>query len=396
MKVARLSSVWHKSRPLTKGLSRSFSTSTNTDDVSVEDLGNVKKVVLNRPKALNALSLPMIRKLTPLYQDWGSKDGVVVIMKGAGEKAFCSGGDVRAIYDAGMQQKFGRGEITSDFFYEEYNLNHKISQQKVTQVSLLNGITMGGGVGLSIHGKYRVATENTLFAMPETGIGFFPDVGGSWFLPRLPGYTGVLLGLTGARLKGQDVYDLGIATHYVQSKHLPDLEKQLSHASTSEVPLILDTFNSPNQSHRTKILDQQELVDHVYGQISFIHALRELLEMSKKDGKEQEWAYEQLEAIRRLSPLSLEVVYLQMRKGARFESIEESFKLEYDISQAMMRKGSDFYEGIRSVLVDKDRDPQWPSAQVEDEFGPHFPRLPTSEIIKFLDPLPEEEAWKPF
>lgn len=182
----------------------SFSThsipSVSRDGITITDYGRVKHVLLDRPKALNALDLPMIRKLTPLYQSWETQPNCVVIMRGSGDKAFCAGGDIRAIYDS---SKVG-GNLPRDFFREEYILNYIISKKSVTQVSLLNGITMGGGVGLSVHGKYRVATENTVFAMPETGIGFFCDVGGTYILSRL-GALGMYLALTGARLKGKEL-----------------------------------------------------------------------------------------------------------------------------------------------------------------------------------------------
>lgn len=177
--------------------------------------GNVQKVILNRPKALNALNLPMIRKLTPLYKvatanrkAWQQDDETsLILMKGAGEKAFCAGGDIVAIAK-------GDEQVQRQFFAEEYVLDYLTHTTTKPQVAILNGITMGGGVGLSVHGRYRVATPTTLFAMPETGIGFFTDVGGSHFLPRLPGFYGMFLGLTGHRLKGREVLDCGIATHY--------------------------------------------------------------------------------------------------------------------------------------------------------------------------------------
>eukprot|EP00003_Mantamonas_plastica_P022486 TRINITY_DN3838_c0_g1_i3.p1 TRINITY_DN3838_c0_g1~~TRINITY_DN3838_c0_g1_i3.p1 ORF type:complete len:316 (-),score=68.62 TRINITY_DN3838_c0_g1_i3:427-1374(-) len=199
---------------------RSLSTSplllTDEPEILEESNTNVKTFVLNRPKALNALNLPMVRTLTEQYKMWDQNPAAnMIVLKATGERAFCAGGDIRSIYDSVKGDNSGQNTLAQDFFKEEYQLNHLIGTLSKPHVALINGITMGGGVGLSVHGTFRVATENTMFAMPETAIGLFPDVGGSFFLPRLQGELGMFLALTGQRLKSSDVKHAGIATHFV-------------------------------------------------------------------------------------------------------------------------------------------------------------------------------------
>ena len=194
--ITGTSYVLHNSRSYCKTLDSTGPSNKDTDEVLLEEYGNKCLINLNRPKALNALNLNMIRHITPALRQWEEQEKSLVIIKGTGNKAFCAGGDVRSIVEA-------KGSaLAQDFFREEYQLNHLISTLEIPYVALINGITMGGGVGLSVHGYYRASTEKTLFAMPETAIGFVPDVGGTYFLPRLKGKLGLFLALTGYRLKG--------------------------------------------------------------------------------------------------------------------------------------------------------------------------------------------------
>ncbi|CAH1107331.1 unnamed protein product [Psylliodes chrysocephalus] len=214
--------------------------STEVEDVIIKDVKDKGIIVLNRPKALNALNLSMIEKIHPTLKNWESKKALVIV-KGTGEKAFCAGGDVRAVVEAGLK---GRKELGHEFFKKEYFTNGLIGSYKIPYIAIIDGIVMGGGVGLSVHGKYRVATERTLFAMPETQIGFFPDVGGSYFLSRLTGKLGLYLALTGQRLKGPDVLKAGIATHLVDSNRLKDLEEAMLNCSNeSDVQETLNKFS---------------------------------------------------------------------------------------------------------------------------------------------------------
>uniref|UniRef100_A0A8C2JIR1 3-hydroxyisobutyryl-CoA hydrolase n=1 Tax=Cyprinus carpio TaxID=7962 RepID=A0A8C2JIR1_CYPCA len=266
-------------------------------EVLFEKVGNAGVITLNRPKALNALNLTMIRHIYPQLKKWDKDSETdLVIIKGAGDKAFCAGGDIRAITEAG---KAG-DSLTQDLFREEYILNNTIGTYQKPYVALIDGITMGGGVGLSVHGRFRVATEKTLFAMPETGIGLFPDVGGGYFLPRLQGKLGLFLALTGFRLKGRDVQRVGLATHFVQSDKIVSLQKDLV------------DLKSPSNSDVT---------------------------------------------LAKMSPTSLKLTFRQIQEGERM-SLQEVLVMEYRLSQACMR-GNDFYEGVRAVLIDKDQSPKW-------------------------------------
>ncbi len=195
----------------TASYSRQFSKESSTpsnknrDEVLLDTIGNKALITLNRPKALNALNLSMIRKITPALHQWEEDEKVLVLIKGIGGKAFCAGGDVRSIVES---KNDPNNTLSRDFFREEYQLNHLISTLDIPYIALIDGITMGGGVGLSVHGYYRVSTEKTLFAMPETAIGFVPEVGGTYFLPRLKGKLGLFLALTGYRLKGKPLWPL--------------------------------------------------------------------------------------------------------------------------------------------------------------------------------------------
>ncbi|AWP12620.1 putative lanosterol synthase-like isoform 7, partial [Scophthalmus maximus] len=213
-------------------------------EVLLEKVGRAGVITLNRPKVLNALNLTMIRQIYPQLRKWeNDNDTDIVIIKGDGGKAFCAGGDIRAVTEAG---KVG-DSLAQDFFREEYILNDAIGSCRKPYIALIDGITMGGGVGLSVHGRFRVATEKTLFAMPETAIGLFPDVGGGYFLPRLRGRLGLFLALTGFRLKGRDVHRAGVATHFVESKKIPDMEKELvdlTSPSPEDISRVLDTYQT--------------------------------------------------------------------------------------------------------------------------------------------------------
>ncbi|XP_075612294.1 3-hydroxyisobutyryl-CoA hydrolase, mitochondrial isoform X5 [Balearica regulorum gibbericeps] len=291
----------------------------STAEVLLEKKGGAGIITLNRPKALNALNLSMIQQIYPQIKTWEQDpETFLIIIKGTGGKAFCAGGDIRAITDAG---KVG-DRLAQDFFRGEYMLNNAIGTCKKPYVALIDGITMGGGVGLSVHGRFRVATEKTLFAMPETAIGLFPDVGGGYFLPRLSGKIGYYLALTGFRLKGRDVLKAGIATHFVDSEKLPALEKDLIALKSPSTENIADLLNSYH-----------------------------------------------VKTINKMSPTSLKITLRQLREGASM-SLQDVLTMEYRLSQACMR-GHDFYEGVRAVLIDKDQSPKWKPAaleEVSDEF----------------------------
>ena len=321
-------------------------------EILFEIKGGVGVITLNRPKALNALTLGMIREMDPVLKAWEADDSVhAVLIKGAGEKAFCAGGDVRAVWEAGKQGD----PLTQDFFREEYILNRRIHLLKKPYIALLDGITMGGGVGLSVHGSHRIVTEATLFAMPETAIGLFPDVGGSWFLNKCPGESGMYLALTGARLKAADCLATGIATDYVESAKIADLEAALTGIdwalgdAEALVDGVVEGFRTdPGES---AIQSHFPAIDACFGMGS-VEGIIAALESDDSD-----FARETLKFLSKKSPTSMKLSFEQLRRGRQL-SFDDCMIMEYRLSQACMA-GHDFYEGIRSVLVDKDHNPVW-------------------------------------
>jgi enoyl-CoA hydratase len=326
--------------------------------------GPLGHILLNRPKALNALTLPMVEVIAPALSAWAADPAIkAVVIRGAGDRAFCAGGDVRAVWDAGLQRKRGEGAgaLTAAFFAGEYRLNRQIKHFPKPYVALIDGITMGGGVGLSVHGSHRVTTEKTLLAMPETGIGLFPDVGGTWFLPRLPGRLGLYLGLTGTRVTAGDLAYAGIATHHSRSEALDDLERDLETALASApnahaaLEAVLGrhaaTPDEPTLPAHRDAIDRCFDADSVEGIFA------------KLEAEGSEWAAKTLATLKTMSPTSLKVTYEQLRRGAELE-FDDCMRLEFRMTQAVM-DGHDFYEGIRSVLVDKDRNPKWQPASLD-------------------------------
>ncbi|XP_047457731.1 3-hydroxyisobutyryl-CoA hydrolase, mitochondrial [Mugil cephalus] len=330
-------------------------------DVLLEKVGRAGVITMNRPKVLNALNLTMIRQIYPQLRKWEKDNATdIVIIKGAGGKAFCAGGDIRAVTEAG---KAGQS-LAQDFFREEYILNNTIGSYQKPYIALIDGITMGGGVGLSVHGRFRVATEKTLFAMPETAIGLFPDVGGGYFLPRLQGKLGLFLALTGFRLKGRDVQRAGVATHFVESKKIPDLEKDLvdlKSPSAADVTRVLDSYQNQSRldSEKPFVLDKHiSDINRLFSSSS----VEGIMENLKADGSE--FAKKQAETLSKMSPTSLKITYKQLQTGAAL-SLQDVLVMEYRLSQACMR-GFDFYEGVRAVLVDKDQSPKWKPSTLEE------------------------------
>ncbi|MDE1147917.1 MAG: enoyl-CoA hydratase/isomerase family protein [Azospirillaceae bacterium] len=348
--------------------------------------GGIGHILLNRPKALNALNLDMIRILDPQLAAWARDPAVkAVVIRGAGDRAFCAGGDVRAVWDSGKAWQAGEGDgaVARNFFAEEYRLNRRIKRFPKPYIALLDGITMGGGVGLSVHGSHRVTTEKTLLAMPETGIGLFPDVGGGYFLPRLAGELGTYLALTGARLGAADAAYTGIGTHHVPSDRLDALVVELADAdygrgAGATVDAILARHaafpgEAPLATHRPSI-DRSFAADTVEGIVACLG--------DEGMGFDDAWAKETLDTLARMSPTSLKVALSQLRRGVAME-VEDVLAMEYRMTQAVLA-GHDFYEGIRAQLVDKDRQPKWRPATLADvsesEVERHFQPVPTGDL----------------
>ena len=332
--------------------------------------GNVVTVTLNRPKALNALDKEMCAGIKDLVNGWSTGEGKApsaFIVKGAGDKAFCAGGDVKSIWDEIANGGLDKSEIGigksgykhSDFFRTEYEMNYALGTTNVPQISFWNGFVMGGGVGVSVLGKYRVANEKTMFAMPETAIGLFPDVGSSSWLPLLkPSGFGMYIGLTGQRLFAHDLLKSGIATHYVSTEKIPELEERLNNMdSTDDIEKILSQYTEfPDDSK--SLLKQHELaIEKCFHTSKTLSEITEALtEESSSGSVSAEWAQKTLDTLNKMSPTSMLVTYHQLKRGAG-KSLKDCLEMEFRISQRCMA-GPDFTEGIRAVLVDKDHNPK--------------------------------------
>ncbi|KZM48887.1 enoyl-CoA hydratase/isomerase family protein [Labrenzia sp. OB1] len=316
-----------------------------TDDILFEKRGLAGFVTLNRPKALNALNHAMVTALAAQLERWADDPDVAhVVVTGAGEKAFCAGGDIRSIYDA---RQAGQLDGLSAFFRDEYLLNAQIKTYPKPYVALIDGIVMGGGVGVSVHGSHRVGTQKTLFAMPETAIGFFPDVGGTWFLPRMPKRTGVYCALSAGRVKQGDALATGVLTHAIDETSLPYLEKALETASdigAALAPYLVTPEKGP-------LSGNADLIEQVFSAGS-VEEILERLENSR-----DAFAQKTLESIHQKSPTSVLIAFEQMQRGAQL-SFDDCMRLEYRILCRILQS-EDFFEGIRAVLVDKDQDPKW-------------------------------------
>jgi enoyl-CoA hydratase len=331
-------------------------------EILFERKGPLAVVTLNRPKALNALTLGMIREMQPQMDAWAADDAVAaVVVQGAGEKSFCAGGDVRAVWQAGKEG----GSLARDFFFEEYRLNRTIHVFPKPYVALIDGIVMGGGIGVSVHGSHRIAGDRTLAAMPETAIGLFPDVGGSWFLPRLPGRIGLWMALTGARLKAADAVYAGIATEYVPSDKHAELEaalaQELEGAADAKAAVDAVVARFAADPGPAPLAEHREEIDRLFAS----DRIADILAALEADGGD--WATAQLEILRGRSPTSMKVTSEQLIRGKDL-SFDDCMTMEYRLSQGAMAS-HDFYEGIRAVLVDKDHAPTWRPATLSEVTG---------------------------
>lgn len=321
------------------------------DEILFESKGGVGLVTLNRPQALNALTLDMVRSLDARLRDWAGDSAVrCVVIRGAGDRAFCAGGDIRALYDSGRTEG---DTLTADFYREEYRLNRLIKRYPKPYVALIDGVAMGGGVGVSVHGSHRVATERTLFAMPETGIGLFPDVGGSYFLPRCRGRIGFYLGLTGARIKAADCMYAGIATHHVPAKDLDALVEALRQGAVDVTATIAD-FGAPVD--RASLAEHSAAIERCFS-VPTVEAIQAALEA---DGSA--WSTNARAAMGEKSPLCQKVALRQLQRGGALD-FEGCMVMEFRLSQRAMA-APDFYEGVRAAVIDKDRAPKWQPASL--------------------------------
>lgn len=337
-------------------------------DVELQETGAVGVLTLNRERALNALTHDMVRDISTALDRWQASTVIRhVVLRGRG-RAFCAGGDLMDIYRQGKA-----GHPHFGFFQDEYRLNARLGVFPKPIIALIDGIVMGGGVGIAVHGQHRVMSENAVFSMPEASIGFFPDVGGSHFLSRLPNRMGFFLGLTGARIRAADAYRAGIATHIVAARHLDDLSVAL--AESEEAGEVLDQYHSADAAGTCQ-LDQEEIA-----RLFAADTLHGVIERLGQESASSETAASALASMRRNSPTSLAVAFRQITEG-RTKTLAQCMSMEYRILVRMLH-GSDFYEGIRAVIIDKSNDPAWRPASLE--------AIESRTIDSYFDPLGSDE-----
>jgi len=327
-------------------------------DILFERRGQIGLVTLNRARALNALNADMCVALRRKLGEWAADDGIgAVVIVGAGDKAFCAGGDVVSLYKSGMAYRDGNASSLEwqRFFREEYRMNVAIKEFPKPYIAILDGITMGGGVGISVHGRYRIATDRTLFAMPETGLGLIPDVGGGWFLPRLEGEVGMYLALTGDRLGAAECCDLGVTQACVFSESIEDLITALS-KNTDDVGGMISRYQQATEGSR--LLGQKAAINMFFS----APGVEDI--MDGLGGNKSDWAQGWHKKLLKKSPTSMKVSYQQMRRGRALKSFRENMKMEFRIVNRII-KGHDFYEGVRAILLDKDNDPKWNPAALD-------------------------------
>ena len=345
-----------------------------SDDVLISVEGGIGRIRLNRPKAIHALTTRMCEVMSEALLNWRADPAVLaIIIDHAEGRGFCAGGDVVMLWRSGG----GDAEDAKHFFFAEYRLNHLLFTYPKPTIAIMDGITMGGGVGISLPCKFRIATENTRFAMPETSIGLFPDVGGGWYLPRLPGQVGEFMALTGARLDGAECHYLGLATHYVPQASLPDLVERISTSPRLNGAIGNFAVTPPD----AKIAENLPAITRCFSS----YRLEDVLTALKAD--ESEWAATELMTLGTKSPLSCKVSLRLMEEGASRASFEDEMRAEYALAGRVVRT-HDFHEGVRALLIDKDNNPQWDPATPEDV---------DEEMLDVLfAPLHGHEAWTPF
>lgn len=395
---------------------RAFSAQPTAPKLLQSRTGGLLEVHINRPKVLNALSLPVIRALRETLAPVNSGDAAVVCLQGAGGKAFCAGGDIKLmagdlpLAPGKPRPKTSLGEPVQgqaqfdgqlSFFSEEYQVDTALAQSSRFKpwMAIWDGIVMGGGVGISIHLPVRVATENTVFAMPETGIGFFPDVGGSYWLSRMadPG-VGEYLALAGARVKGAEALRLGIATNFVLSERLPELKAMLAElpagSSVADVrAVVAEVQAGPGEQAAIAAASSAweptiAAVGATFSKCSVEGIIRELqdMESTATDEHTAKWAKKTLKTLARMSPTSLKVTLEQLARGKRL-SRDDCYRMELHMAMNFMAR-PDFYEGVRALLVDKDNAPAWASASLADvspdEVDAHFAPVEGVPTLQFL------------
>jgi enoyl-CoA hydratase len=332
------------------------------------------RIRLNRPKAIHALTKDMCAAMTRALLAWRDDPAIAAVTLDHAEgRGFCAGGDVVMLRESGA----GDGSEARAFFHTEYRLNHLLFTYPKPTVAFMDGIVMGGGVGISQPCRYRVATENTRFAMPETAIGLFPDVGGGWYLSRLPGRAGQFLALTGARLDGAECHHLGLATHYIPADSLDAVKAEIAAAPDRIADLLAAAAVTPPEP---RIAANLPRIDRLFAS----DRLEEVLAALNADGGE--WAMKERETLASKSPQACKVSLRLLREGAAMPSFAEEMALEYALAGRVVQR-HDFLEGVRALLVDKDNRPRW---------DPATPQGVTDDLLdRLFAPLPEDEKWTP-
>jgi len=326
------------------------------EDVLAEVRNHIGHLTLNRPSGLNALTLDMVRRLTQQLQAWSDDPQVhAVVLRGAGEKAFCAGGDIRSLYDS-----FKRGDtLHEDFFVEEYALDLAIHHYRKPVLALMDGFVLGGGMGLVQGADLRVVTERSRLAMPEVAIGYFPDVGGSYFLPRIPGELGIYLGVTGVQIRAADALYCGLADWYLDSARLADLDQKLDSLQWHESPLkdlqgVLAKL-AVQRLPDPPLAALRPAIDHFFGLPDIPSIVEQLQEVTVADS--HEWALNTVHLMQTRSPLAMAVTLEMLRRGRRLP-LEQCFALELHLDRQWFERG-DLIEGVRALIIDKDKNPRW-------------------------------------
>jgi enoyl-CoA hydratase len=343
-------------------------------DVLTPIEGKAGRIRLNRPQAIHALTRDMCSDMTETLVAWRSDPAIEAVMIDHAEgRGFCAGGDVRMLAESGA----GDGADARAFFFVEYRLNHLIFTYAKPTIAFMDGITMGGGVGISQPCRYRIATENTRFAMPETTIGLFPDVGGGWYLSRLPGRIGQFLALTGARLDGAECHHLGLATHYLPGEALAAVKERIA-AEPQRIEAILEEASIAPPPAR--IAGNRARIDAAFASDRF----EDVLSALEADGSD--WARAELETLSCKSPQACKVSLRLLSDGARMQDFADEMRQEYAVAAHVVQR-HDFVEGVRSLLIDKDNQPRW---------EPESPDRVTDHMIDTIfAPMPDGQEWTP-
>ncbi|MDG1466975.1 MAG: enoyl-CoA hydratase/isomerase family protein [Alphaproteobacteria bacterium] len=335
------------------------------EEVIFNENNGVGVITLNRPDRLNALTYPMVQKLNQYLNLWEVKEEInCVIIEGAGDRSFCAGGDVVKLRKEVLADGGPPTQLSKSFFYDEYTLNYKISNFKKPFIALINGFTMGGGVGISMHGSHVVASEKTMFAMPETAIGLFPDVGGGWLLGQLDKGIGAWLSLVGAKLKAYDLISLNLATNYVASTEIEKLKNLLITSSpdtNDKVTSVINSLSSIPKTEDSVLLAHEEIIKDAFSFDKIEDIFERCETLSKLNNK---FFNTQFEELKHKSPTSLKISLKQIREASQM-SLKDELIMEYRMVQKCLKIG-DFFEGVRAMLVDKDRKPNWSPSSIND------------------------------